>query len=248
MKLSIKSEQLKYLIPAMGAVGLVLRVILYATGIDGRGLLEKGHWAEIGTGILTLLVLAAAFLATRSLPAAAAEAERPASVSAAIGAFAAMAGIGVTTVSEFAEFSSRLHLIVWLLGLGSAIALGCTGFCRLTGRKSSSLLSVVVCLYFALRLVSRYQLWSAVPQLQDYCFLLTAYAALMLTAYHHAAADAGTGNHRALWFYSLIAVYLCCLSLTERTEFLLMLGCGMWALANLTCPVKHVQTGDCAED
>lgn len=235
MKNPVKADTLKYLIPVAGGLGLILRMLLYATGMDGRGLLVRGHWTAVALSILTLLVAVALYLSTRSV-------ERSAehrtaysvSVPGAIGAFAAMVGIGITTVSEFAEFSSRLHLLVWLLGLCSTVAMGCTGICRLTGRKPYFLLSAAVCLYFALRMVSCYQYWSSDPQLQDYCFYLGAYVALMLTAYHHAAFHADAGNHRDLWFFSLAAVYLCCLSLQDSRDALLLAGCGLWAFTNLT--------------
>ena len=43
MRVCTKPNQLKFTILAAGVLGLVLRTILYATGIDGRGLLETGH-------------------------------------------------------------------------------------------------------------------------------------------------------------------------------------------------------------
>ena len=150
-----------------------------------------------------------------------------------VSAFAALVGIAFTTGREFAEFSSRMHLIVWLLGICAMAAMGRIGLCRLTGKKPHFLLSAVFCIYCALRMVSRYQLWSSDPQLQDYFFYLGAYMALMLAAYHHAALDEGAGRHRSLWFFSLMAVYLCNLSLRGGMDTLLLLGCGAWAFTNL---------------
>lgn len=237
------TDSLRYLAPAAGGLGLVLRIALYATGIDGRGLLVRGHWASTALCILSVAVLVGAFLVTRKLDGPVDHgAAYPVSKAAAVGAFAAMAGIGITTVTEFATFSTRLHLIVWLLGLCSAVFMGLIGICRLTGKKPSFLLGATVCLYFALRMVSRYQRWSADPQLYDYCFYLMAYVALMLTAYQHAAFDADMGSHRALWLCSLMAVYLCCVSLKDTPDTLLLLGCGIWAFTNLTrisvCPCQ----------
>ena len=235
MKLTIKTEQLKFLMLGAGGLGLALRIALYATGIDGRGLLESGHWAHTAVWILTAAAALVLLICCRSItgPEEVSNAYPP-SVTAALGAFAAMVGIGFTTGREFAEFSSRLHLIVWIVGICSVVAQGRIGLCRLTGKKPHFLLHVAVCVYFALRMVSRYQLWSSDPQLQDYCFYLTAYVALMLTAYHHAAFDAGMGSHKLLWFFSLAAVYLCCLSLKGNADTVLLLGCGVWAFTNLT--------------
>lgn len=239
MKLNIKADSLKYLILGAGGLGLVLRIILYTTGIDGRSLLVRGHWASVALWILTLAVAAVIYLSTRKMEGPVDL--HPASLMGAVGAFAAMAGIALTTLSQFSEFSSRLHLIVWVLGLCSAIALGWVGVCRLTGKQPNFLLHAVLCLYFALRMVSQYQLWSSDPQLQDYCFYLSAYVALMLTAYHHAAFGAQMGNHRAIWFFSLASVYLCCLSLNSRMDTLLLLGCGVWAFTNLTSVIPGQQ-------
>ena len=242
----MKNDSLKYLVPAAGGLGLVLRILLYATGIDGRGLLVRGHWASTALCILSVAVLAGAFLFTRKMDGKVDhEAAYPASKAAALGAFAAMIGIGITTVSEFATFSNRLHLIVWLLGLCSAVFMGWMGICRLGGKKPSVLLGATVCLYFALRMVSRYQRWSADPQLYDYCFYLMAYAALMLTAYQHAAFDADMGNHRNLWFFSLMAGYLCCVSLKGISDAALLLGCGIWAFTNLTTQVPQEMPPEC---
>ncbi len=235
MKLTIKASQLKFLILGAGGLGLALRILLYATGIDGRGLLEEGHWAEIALWILTALTAAALFFFTRKIVGPETYRDsHPVSFAGAVGAFAAMGALGMTTLQEFAEFSSRLHLIVWVLGLCAAVSLGIIGVCRLTGKKPHFLLHTLFCLYLALRMVSQYQMWSSDPQLQDYCFYLCAYLALMLTAYHHAAFDADMGKHRALWFFSLAAVYLCCLSLKGTRDTLLLLCCGAWAFTNLT--------------
>lgn len=231
MKVSPKADTLKYLVLGAGGLGLVLRYLLYATGIDGRGLLVEGHWAGIALIVLTVAVLAAIFIFTRSIEGVAC----PTRVFSAMGAFAALFGIAFTTGREFADFSSRLHLIVWLLGICATVAMGCIGISRLTGKQPHFLLSAALCLYFALRMVSKYQMWSADPQLQDYCFYLGAYMALMLTAYHHAAFCEGMGRHRALWFFSLAAVYLCAVSLQSGMDTLLMLGCGAWAFTNLPC-------------
>ena len=124
--------------------------------------------------------------------------------------------------------------MVWILGLCAAVSMGIIGFCRLTGGKPLFLFHAVVCLYFALRMVSQYQLWSSDPQLLDYCFYLCAYVGLMLTTYHQASFDSDMGRHRALWTLTLITVYLCCLSLKGNQDTLIMLTGGIWAFTNLT--------------
>ena len=235
MKLTVKPNLLKNMILGAGILGFVLRIALYTTGFDGRGLLIQGHWASVSVWILTATVAVAILIFTRKLedPADYSVAH-PVSFSGAAGAFAAALGIGITTMRDFAAFSSRLHLIVWVLGLCATASLVLIGICRLQGSKPNFLFHVAVCIYFALRMVSQYQYWSADPQLLDYCFYLCAYVALMLTSYHHAAFDAGIGTHRSLWRLSLASVYLCCLSLNGSLDTLMLLCCGIWAFTNMS--------------
>ena len=240
MKVNIKPKQLKYVILMAGAAGLILRTLLYAVGIDGRGLLTENHPVSIALGVLT--AASAAVLLFFGLGISGSKEynnAHPASSGAAMGCFALMAGLAMTAVREFGEFSVLLHLIIWVLGIVSTVAMGYVGVCRLTGKKPYFLLHAVLCIYFALRMVSRYRIWSSDPQLQDYCFYLSAYVALMLTAYHHAAFDADMGAHRPLWRFSLASVYLCALSLYGNMDTFLMLGCGIWVFTNLTCPCRQ---------
>ena len=237
MKNPVKAETTKYLMLTVAALGLALRILLYSTGMDGRGLLVRFHWTSVALTVLTAAVLVAVFLGTRTVGGSIkCRSAYPASPLAAAGAFAAMAGIGITTVMGFGEFSTRLHLIIWVLGLCATICMGIIGFCRLTGKTPTFLLYAVLCVYFALRMVSGYQNWSADPQLQDYCYYLLAYVTLMLTAYHHAAFHVGVGKHRSVWFFSLMAMYFCIVSLLGTTELYLLLGCGIWAFTNTTRP------------
>lgn len=237
MKNPVKAETTKYLMLTVAALGLALRILLYSTGVDGRGLLVRFHWTSVALTVLTVAVLVAVFLGTRTVGGSKkCRSAYPASPLAAVGAFAAMVGIGITTVMGFGEFSTRLHLIIWVLGLCSAICMGIIGFCRLTGKIPTFLLYATLCVYFALRMVSGYQNWSADPQLQDYCYYLLAYVALMLTAYHHAAFHVGVGKHQAVWFFSLMAVYFCIVALKGTTDLYLLLSCGIWAFTNMSRP------------
>lgn len=234
MKFSIKPENLKYLTLGAGGLGLVLRVVLYATGTDEKGLLVAGHWAGIAMWILTVLVAAALYLSTKPIQGPTQYRDAyPVSYPAGLGALGLSLGILITTISDLSDPPSTVDLIVWILGALSVVALAGICLCRLSGSRPSFLLHGVVCMYFAMRMVSRYQFWSSDPQIADYAFYLGAYVALMLTAYHQAAFDADMGSHRALWLGSLAAVYLCCLSLKGNTDTILLLTAGLWAFTNL---------------
>lgn len=235
MNISIKPKLLKYLILSFGVLGLSLRVALYATGIDEKGLLVDGHWASTASFVLTAVAAVVLILSTCTLTGPTAYHDcYGVSPAAGLGAFAAAAGIGLTMLREGAGSVETAALPVRLMGLASMAAFVAIGVCRLLGRKPYFLLHGLICLYFGLRMVLQYQQWRSDPQLQDYCFYLGAYIGLMITAYQHAAFDADMGRHRSLWQSSLAAVYLCCLSLNRGQDNLLLMGCGIWAFLSLT--------------
>lgn len=235
MKLTVKPLHFKYLILGAGGLGLVLRVLLYATGIDEKGLLVTGHWAHWGVWLLTAATAAVLFLLSRPIQGPERyEDAYPVSFSAAAGCFLAAAAFLGSSLSGFSAAATRLDMIVHLMGIAAAASLAYVGYCRLTRNQPLFLFHAVVCVYLALRMVFQYRFWSSDPQLQDYCFYLGAYVGLMLTSYHLAAFDAGMGSHRMLWMIGLATVYLCCLSLSGSRENLFLLCCGIWVFTNLT--------------
>lgn len=231
MKLSVKPELIKLLTLSAGVCGMMLRVVLFANGMDEKGLLISGHWAGTGLWILTAAMVAMLFLLSRTIqgPKRYLNAH-PASFSACLGAVLAAFAIARTTVSE-------LHtqpLPITLLGLVAAVCLLVIAFCRIQPSRPNFLLHCVLCVFFAARMISQYRNWNSDPQVLDYAFYLGAHIALMLTAYQHAAFDAGFGNHRSAWCFGLLAAYLCFVSLGNTTDTWLLLGCGIWSFTNVT--------------
>jgi len=232
MPLAVKPNRIKLLLLSAGALGLLLRVLLFAAGTDEKGLLISGHWAQICIWLLTAAVALGLFLLLRKCsgpehyPAA-----FPGSIFSAAGCI--LAGCAIVLSGAPTAAQGKLALAELVLRFAAAGALLALGFFRFTGRRPSFLLHGAVCLYLALRMICQYRLWSSDPQLQNYCFSLGSYVALMLTAYQFAAFDEGIGNHRTLWLCGLSAVYLCMLALVG-SEPLLMLCCGIWVFTNLS--------------
>lgn len=233
MPLAVKPNQLKLTFLCAGVIGMALRAILYATAVDEKGLLLTGHWTEICVWILTATAALGLFLLLRKCGGPKQyDTAFPASPVRAAGCILAACAFLLSGAPEAVE--AKLAVAELVLRFVSAAALIAVGYCRLTGRKPFFLFHGAVCLYLALRMVCRYRLWCADPQLQDYCFSLGAYVALMLTAYQFAAFDTDEINHRQLWICGLSAVYLCMLALVGSEPFL-MLCCGIWVLTNLSC-------------
>ena len=229
---------LKLITLGAAASGCALRAAHYAFGTDGRSLLAENHWSVWGLWIITLAFAAALLLLGGSISSRGTDTNRP-SPAAAAGCFALGAALLISALGSFGDFPMTADFLIWALGLCAGGGMIAVGICRFTGKKPYFLMHALLCLYIALRTVAMYRQWSADPQLQDYGFYITAHATLMLTAYHHAAFDAGMGNHRFLWLLSLGTVFLSCAALPRCEDALLMAAFALWAFTNLTVlPVR----------
>lgn len=221
---------LKYTALAAGLIGCGLRIAVYTAGTDIRRLPVSGHWSQTGLWILTAAVFTLLLCLTRSIPDSA-ESDSGRCIAGGIGCLAAALAFFLADTPDTMGGAFRSAELV--LRCGAALSLCGIAFCRFAGRRPFFLLHGVVCLYLALRMISLYRIWSSDPQLIDYGFYLGAYIAAILTAYQFAAIDADCGNHRKLWFWSLVSVYLCGVSLSGNQEPLFLLLCMIWILTNL---------------
>lgn len=239
----IRTRALPLLIVGCGLLGLLFRLLITATGLDGKGLMIPGHFAWICTWLVT--AAAAALLTLGVLPIKAPTAHRaafPRSVPGTAGCILAAAGALTAAGSHFRSGPDAGAAVLFYLQGGltllAAAAFLLVAYCRFSGRKPLFLFHVAICVYFALQMLDLYRAWSFDPQLHEYCFQLFACIALTMTAYQLAAFDMGKGSHRKLWAWALAAVYLCCLS--AGSGFFFIAG-GVWALTNLSNPRRPRQ-------
>lgn len=231
--------RLPLLILGLGGVGLALRVWLFAAAEDGSGLLKADHPAAVLIWAVTAAALALLLWQTRHLDKKPHRGRLfPRSLPAAVGCWLVAAGIAGSSLSVLAGGSDAVGILTGVLGLLSVPALIPAGLCRMKGKRPSFLLYLLPCLYLTARLFYQYRHWSANPQLQSFCFQLLACVALALASYQRAAYEVRLGNHRAMTFWSLAAVYFCCLSLSGGSEPLFYLAAGAWALTAL-CPASR---------
>ena len=222
----------KYLVLVAGLLGLLLRLVLLQTGVDEKGLFVTGHWAGTGSWLLTAVMVGCIFLFTGKWAGPQAyDAAFPASILRCAGSLAAACGFLLSGAPVIT--SIRLAAAEPVLRILAAVALAAVAYCRLRGKQPTFLLHGVVCLYLALRMVCRYQAWSADPQLQHYAFYLGAHVALLLSGYQLTAFDAGSGSHRSLWRWALAAVFLCLTALPGCEEPFFLLCCAFWMLTAL---------------
>lgn len=237
MKQSKQLHILPFVTLGACALGAGLRFWLYSTGVDEKGLLVASHPANVFIFVLCALAIGWIAWSVRGLGNLHSYSQLfPRSIVAAIGNLAAAAGI--LTVHSNAVFleTDLIITLSWVAGILSAVSLVYLGWCRFRQCRPSFLLHCIITVYFMLHLVAQYRLWSAEPQLQNYCFELLASVLLMLTFYHRAGLDTKYQNRRAYVFFSQAALLCCCLSLNGR-NWIFYLCMAVWTATNL-CSLK----------
>lgn len=234
MKNMIRSHFLTFAALASGALALVLRWALYALAVDEKGLLPVVHPLEALLWVLTAAAAAFLIFRVRKLDGSNRYTDNfGPSLPALAGAWAMAAGILATVLTADAAYASPMSLLWKVTGFLSVPALVLTGLARKQGKRPLFLFHFVVCVHFALHMVSRYQSWSGNPQLQDYFYSLFGIVLLMLFAFYQAAFDVGSGKRRMQLAIGLLAAY-CCLAALAHTECpALYLGGGVWTLTGL---------------
>ena len=228
MRNILKPNSLTLLLSGGGLLALLLRQLMASAAIDDKGLLISGHPLWIGLWVLTAAAVLVLLLGTRTIQGPDTYRDSfPASMLAALGCVPVL----IPTLQDaMAQFHGG-SLIPALISILAAMSFVVAALCRLTRKQIPFLCHGLICVCFALKMLGLYQTWSFDPQLHDYCFQLFACIALTITAYQHAAFDAGKGSHRLLWFWGLAAVYLCFACLDSG---LFYAAGGSWALSNLT--------------
>lgn len=224
-----------------GGVGLALRIWLFATGVDEKGLLETGHLANILTFILTAVCLL--FLATSVQPLNVVTKYAklfPASPRGALGAILGGVGFLYGAIFMHLPWNNALPVILLFLGLLAAAAQAGTAFCRYKGLRPNFLLPCIITLYMMLHTVNLCRSWGSVPQVQQYFFPLMANVFLLLTCYQHSLLNLQKGSRRQFLFYSQSALFFCLMSSTEATVFYL---CMAGWLALDICSLKLPRRG-----
>ena len=234
MKRNSGSYRLPVMMLIWGIAALFLRKTLYATAVDIKGLLLRNQPLELALTILTIGTLVRIVLAVRKQKGSCDyEDYSAAGIPGAIGNVAAGAGILITMLNATPGLENYLEYAWKILGYAAPVCLFLTGISRILGKKPFFLLHVVVCLFFVLHIVTRYQTWSGHPQTQDYIFSLLGAMALLFYGFYTAALEAGCGNYRMMRGMGLAAIYLCMAELARSSCPWLYLGGALWTLTDL---------------
>ena len=217
----------------LGIAGFALRWLLYSLTVDNRNLIPLWHPLEIGLWIVTAAAVLLIVFQIRKLrhPHNDANRFRPAPLAAA-GSLVLAGGILAAVLGDGLQLSD-MEMVRDLLGIVATLAMVAVTVYRWRGLEPFFLLHGVVCVFFALHMVTCYQSWSSNPQLMDYVFTLFSCIGLMLFAFYHGCLEAGMGKLRLLPAVGLLTTY-CCIVALSGTEFtLLYLSGAVWTLTNL---------------
>ena len=229
--ISLRPGMLKRVVLGGGAAAFGLYRLLYATGIDGRGLLKSGHFAWVLLCILSVAMGAVIFASASQLRGGDVRFRK--SLPAAVCCGLALVSTVFTGLSDLWGG----YLIYAVPAFLAACAFAAVTLCRLRGRKPNFGMHSLICIHFTLQLLKLYQANSFHPQFQDYIFQILACVALAVTGYQLAAADLGRGSRRWLWTAGMAAVYLCTLSLGSSATGIFLTG-GAWAFTALMVPMR----------
>lgn len=111
---------------------------------------------------------------------------------------------------------------------------------RCIGKKPCFAYNGLVCLYFAVRLFNRCQIWSNEPQIGIVLFPFFASTALMLSAYQRVCFDVDLGKRRRAALWSLMSVFLCMVAMVSLEQPLYYGLCALWQLADL-CSLRPLK-------
>lgn len=234
MKKLLKPTNLPWFVLSAGIIGIALRFWLLSTGTDKTGLLVSGHPAGILLWLLTAVTAVLVILVCLPL----AQANKysfnfPPSAIGAIGEGSLALGILVANILALIGSADSLSAVTAVVGFLSVALLGLCAFYRWKGIRPMFLLHSFVSIFWILRLVSLYRVWSPEPQLQNYIFQLFANVFMMLSLYQRTAFDVGCGNRRAHAIFHLAAAFFCCLSLIGSRDWFLYGACALWAITDL---------------
>ena len=226
-----------------GLAGWFLRALLYTTALDEKGLLSALQPVEWVLWLITLG--AAAVLALRVWKLADSDHYESCfapSAAAALGSLAMAAGILLTVKDEPSTFPGLVSKLWTITALLSVPALAAVSIYRLKGKKPFFGCHFLVCVFFLLHMVSRYQIWSSNPQLQDYFFSLAGSVLMTLFAYRQVAFEVGLGRRRLQLATGLAGVVFCLTAIHHSGTPMLYLAGAVWMLTGLSNGVPSVET------
>ena len=136
--------------------------------------------------------------------------------------------------------TTAVDTVTGIFGLVAGLCLLLSAAHRCMGRKPFFLINGLICLYLAVRLFNRCQIWNKEPQMGDLVFPFLASMTLMLAAYQRVRFDVDLGKRNWSGFWSLISVYFCIVAMVSVDQPLFYGLCALWQMADL-CSLRPLK-------
>ena len=206
----------------LGLITWALRWRLLTTAVDEKGLLAAGHPLGVASWILAGVAVLLAVLCFRKEPKTVCLAG-----SAVSGVLRAVAMIMACVLFWNSDFLGKAAALA--AAVTAAVSLGSL----LRKKIPAAVLDIPMLVFFLLCLLSRYQVWSAEPEIQRYCFSLLALVCLMMATYQRSAVSLGMAKGRLFLGSGCLGVFFAFAAATDRGFAVLFLVLGTWMLTEL---------------
>ena len=248
MKQIINSKSIPLLVLLSSLLAVLLRLWTRGTGPDAAGLFAPKPLAWVLLWLLTAAVIGALWFALRGLKNPGTYRDNyPKSMVAGLCAVPAAISVLVSSCIQLRNSvalalpeTTVVDTVTAVFGLAAGLCLLLSAAYRCMGKKPFFLINGVVCLYLAVRLFNRCQLWSNEPQVGIVVFPFLASMTLMLSAYHRVRFDVDLGKRDWSGLWSLLSVYLCAVAMLSFEQPLLYGLCALWQMADL-CSLRPLK-------
>lgn len=254
MKNFINSKSIPLLVLLSSLLAVLLRVWTRGGGPDSAGLFSHKPLAWVLLWLLTAATAAAIAFAVRRLKNPGTYRDNyPKSLLAGLCAIPAAVSFMVSgyfqlrdSVGYMLPGTTVVDTVTGVMGLLAGLCLLLGAVHRFMGKKPFFMINGVICLYMAVRLFNRCQIWSNEPQMGIVVFPFLASTALMLSSYHRVCFDVDLGRRgwSALW--SLMSVYLCAVAIFSFDQPLFYGLCALWQMTDL-CSMRPLKRKSKAE-
>ena len=221
---------------ALAAAGFYLRKNHLAVGFDGDLPNGMGIWPLV----ILLAVAAGLFLAValkkekRTQYAENFSSELPAMILAVLAAGLLLAGVVANALQASPAMQGNVLLtrILTLLGVVTALCFAGTAMAWNKEKEPTAVFCIVPVVYYILRAILCFKVWSNDPIILDYCFSLFAMIAALLGTFH-IGNFVFSGQRRLTIFLCLTGVVFSATALpgSELPELLQISGSALWLLA-----------------
>lgn len=221
MKKLFSHPNFHFAFPLLGLLGCGLQLWFSTAQPDSRGLLPQFHPATVLTVVLVALSALLAILSASHV--------QPPRYSAAVRAVGAAMGGAITAISAVLLLMQK-NTVSGVMAILSVLASVYAVWARLSKKKLPFWVYALFAIYHMLYLISRYQAWSAEPEIVRFAFQLLALVCSMLLFYQKAALHARSGKFGLYHFWHSMALMLCLTAIPCAQNPTVYLSAAIWLL------------------